>query len=84
MTYMKSNPKGLLALADFVEHGRADAEMMRTVANYSSPLPKLSGSAPALTVSTFISRRKVAYLHLHLESSSEILVVNLRTGEKPL
>ncbi|HQE24351.1 MAG TPA: hypothetical protein PLM20_10680 [Syntrophomonadaceae bacterium] len=86
MTYMKSNPKGLLALADFVEeHGRkADAEMMRTVANYSSPLPKVIWQRPGVDPSNLRLSPDGKWLICTFisESSSEILVVNLRTGEE--
>ena len=86
MTYMKSNPKGLLALADFVEeHGRkADAEMMRTVAKYSKPLPKVIWQRPGVDPSNLSLSPDGKWLICTFisESSSEILIVNLRTGEE--
>jgi hypothetical protein len=86
MTYMQSNRKGLLALADFVEeHDReADAKMLRTVANYSKPLPKVIWQRSGLDPSnlSLSPDGKLLICTLISDTSSEFLVVNLNTGEE--
>lgn len=78
-----SNPQGIRLLADQLQelgHPGLDAHILRSIASYSQPLPKLIWQRPG--TKTYFTSVSPKGKWLLLSFSTEILAVNLSTGEE--